>query len=124
MKLGDFNRRQEDGEVKALVVGLLALFGASVIVGVILALIAFGRYCDEIAKYYGREQERNGHRGSDENVKNAFEREQYWNLMFGRHRSQGAPSTIKLGDRLSLGFRILFVASIGFVACFAILFGG
>lgn len=106
-----------------LMVVLLALFGTSVMVGSIFALVAFGRYCDEIAKFYGREKERHDHWGSDENVKNTFEREQYWSLMFGRHKSQGAPSTIKLGDRLSLGFRILFVASIGFVVCFAALFG-
>jgi len=109
--------------VSTFAIGLLAVLGAFVAVGSALALAAFGRYCDQVAKLQGRVQERHNHVGSDENVKNAFEREQYWNLMLGRHRLPGNPPVNQLGDRLVIGFRVLLVASLILVACVAVIFG-
>jgi hypothetical protein len=109
--------------VSAVGISLLVALGAFVAVGSAFALAAFGGYCDQVAKLQGRVEERHSHVGSDENVKNSFEREQFWNLMLGRHRLPGDPRVNQLGDRLAIGFRVLWIASFGLVACVAVMFG-
>jgi hypothetical protein len=106
------------------VIALLVVLGSFVAIGSVVALAAFSRYCDQVAKLQGRVEERHNHRGSDENVKNAFEREQYWNLMLGRHRLPGDPPVNRLGDRLSIGFRALLISSLALVVGLATIFGG
>jgi hypothetical protein len=110
--------------VKAVGVTLLVVLGAFVAIGSVLALAAFSRYCDQVAKLQGRTEERHRHQGSDENVKNAFEREQYWNLLLGKHRLPGDPPVNELGDRLAMGFRVLLVSSVVLVASLAVIFSG
>lgn len=109
--------------MNTLVITLLVALGAFVAIGSGFALAAFGRYCDRVAELQGRVQERHNHVGSDENVKNAFEREQYWNLMLGRHRLPGDPPVNRLGDRLAIGFRVLLIASLVLVVSVAVIFG-
>lgn len=110
--------------MKAVGVTLLVVLGAFVAIGSVLALAAFSRYCDQVAKLQGRTEERHRHQGSDENVKNAFEREQYWNLLLGKHRLPGDPPVNELGDRLAMGFRVLLVSSVVLVASLAVIFSG
>lgn len=109
--------------MSTVVIILLIALGAFVAVGSAFALAAFGRYCDQVAKLQGRVEERHNHVGSDENVKNAFERELYWNLMLGRHRLPGDLPVNQLGDRLAIGFRVLLIASMGLIVCVAVMFG-
>lgn len=109
--------------MKTLETILLVILGAFIAIGNCFALAAFGRYCDRVAVLRGRVQKRHNYVGSDENVKNAFEREQYWNLILGRHRVPGDHSVNLLGDRLAIGFRVLLFASLVLVVGIAAIFG-
>lgn len=110
--------------MKTLLVALLVALGTFVTIGSVLALAAFSSYCDQVAKLQGRIEERHSHRSADENVKNSFEREQYWKLLLGRHRLPGDPPANQLGDRLAIGFRVLLASSLALVAGLAAIFGG
>lgn len=110
--------------MKTLLAVPLVLLAVLVAVGGVFALVAFSRYCDEVAKFYGRTKERHDHWGADENGQNAFEREQYWNLLLGRNKFSGDPAIERLGNRTANGFRMLVGASAILLVCVVGFFDG
>ena len=80
----------------------------------------FKTYCDDVAKATGRTEE-NEYRGvwTDEWGYNAFQREQWWNLLIGNFYGIADPSLLKHGRLLSRKIRLSFFATVLTVIVYA-----
>jgi len=101
---------------------LLSMFMLVVVVGGVIVVSNFGRYCTEVARLQGRSVERRAVWGADENVMNSFQREQYRKLLTGEYKALGDERLVRMADRLVISLRASQLAVVGLIVCIAVFF--